>query len=350
MGQWTGLRRSAMLASVRWFAAAVVVVAAGSHSPSFVERSEQTLPFTYNQGVARVDGGWVFSGTNSPLPGTDVLVRTDEQLNVLTLQPLPIPPAYRSQGYDHVGDLDAEGGVLYVPFEQPNYDLGHQVTARYDPTTLTFIDAVELPQHENSFVTVDPSTMTAYSMDRFDGDTLLRYDVQGGWKPLAPLKLTMNLVHTQGADVADGAVWISTSDDHNGVYRVDLTTGDTTSVGTLGHPGLEGEGIDTTVLASGAFHAIINNPLGTLVFFDHYDLAGTKTESASPGSPASVSSASLGSGSASQTGRPSGRLPATGGTGVWAWAAAAFICVGGIARRLLARAGDRNLHVNTWPN
>src|SRR5207248_3253206 len=77
----------------------------------------------------------------------------------------------------------------------------------------------------------------------------------------------------QGADVADGAVWISTSDAHNDVYRVDLTTGDTTSVGTLGHEGLEGEGIDATPLASGAFHALVNNPAGPFVIFGHYDLS-----------------------------------------------------------------------------
>jgi hypothetical protein len=31
-------------------------------------------------------------------------------------------------------------------------DLGHQVTARYDATTLAVTDAVEFPQHENSLV------------------------------------------------------------------------------------------------------------------------------------------------------------------------------------------------------
>ena len=258
---------------------AAVFVVAVAGSPTFVERSHQTLPLAFNQGVARVDGGWIFSGTNSPIPGTDVLERTDDDLNVLTAQPLPIPPSYRAQGYDHVGDVDVSGGVLYVPFEQSNYDLGKQVTARYDPTTLAFIDAVELPQHENSFVTVDDTTMTAYSMDHFDGDSLIRYDVKAGWTPLPPLQLTMTLYHTQGADVADGFVWISTSDPSNDVYRVDLTTGETTSVGTLGYQGLEGEGIDATHLESGAFHAMINNPAGALVIFGHYDL----TDEATPG-------------------------------------------------------------------
>jgi hypothetical protein len=134
----------------------------------------------------------------------------------------------------------------------------------------------------------------------------------------------MNLVHTQGADVADGAVWIATSDDHNGVYRVDLATGDTTSVGTLGHQGLEGEGIDATALSSGAFHAVINDPLGGFVFFDHYDLTNASTSAASSPTSESVSA-------------PLGQLPATGGRWGWSWPVAGLVGLSGCAWRLRGR-------------
>jgi len=280
----------AKLASVRGLLGAVLFVAAVSGSQTFVLRSEQTLPLTFNQGVARVDGGWIFTGTNKPLVGTDVIERTDDDLNVLAVQPLAIPESYRAQGYDHIGDVDIAAGRLYVPFEQSNYDLGHQVTAWYDPSTLGFIDAVALPQHENSFVTVDEATMTAYSMDHFDGDSLTRYDVAGGWAALPPLPLTMTLHHTQGADVADGAVWISTSDPDNNVYRVDLATGETTSVGTLSHAGLEGEGLDATNLDSGQFHALINNPAEGTTIFAHYDLQNATAQAPSTTTPAAVAS------------------------------------------------------------
>jgi len=298
---------------------AFLLVTAATASPAFSLRSEQTLPFAFNQGAARVDGGWLFSGTDSPVPGSDVLERTDDALDVLTVQPVPIPLSYRNQGYDHVGDIDVAKGVLYVPFEQPNYDLGHQVTARYDPTTLAFIDAIELPQHENSFVSVDPVSMIAYTMDHFDGDSVLRYDVQAGWKVLPPLPLTMTLHHTQGGDVADGALWISTSDDHNGVYRVDLASGVTTSVGTLGHQGLEGEGIDATALPSGAFHALVNDPLGAFVYFGHYDL---------------VDSGAADSGAATADAAASRPLATTGGDGRrWLVCGALLIAIAGCAWR-----------------
>ena len=114
------------------------------------------------------------------------------------------------------------GKYIYAPFEEPDYSKGHQATARYDVDTLKFVDAVMLPQHQNSFVTIDPATMTAYTQDEFDGNSLLRYDVAQSWKPLPPLRMSEVLHHTQGADVYDGAIWISTDDAQKGVYRVDM--------------------------------------------------------------------------------------------------------------------------------
>ncbi len=305
--------------------AVLVVLLATADPPEFAERSEQTLPLAFNQGIARVEDGWILSGTNSPFPGTDVIERVDDQLTVITAKPLAIPTDLRSQGYNHIGDIDVVGDIIYAPFEQPNYELARQVTARYDATTLAFIDSVELAQHENSFVTVDEATMTAYSMDRFDGDTLQRYDVTAGWTALPPLQLTMTLQHTQGADIADGAVWIATSDDHNGVYRVDLQTGETTSVGTLGHPGAEGEGIDATALPSGAFHALVNDPFGATVYLGHYDLT---TDGSGP------SSSSSGAESASSSSK---ELAATGSWSWWPAAAAGLFGVAACARLLRRR-------------
>ena len=149
--------------------------------------------------------------------------------------------------------------------------LGEQATARYDARTLQFVDAVVVAQHENSFVTVDEKTMTAYSMDHFDGDSLLRYRLPE-WKPLAPLAMSTTLHHTQGASVSGGAVWISTSDDHNGLYRVDAASGHVDVAGTLGQPGGEGEGIDATSLASGALHALVIDPNLIQVWLVHLDI------------------------------------------------------------------------------
>ncbi len=233
-------------------------------------RSKTEIPLTYNQGIARIPRGWILSGTLSPVSDTDVIVRTDDTFDVVARNEKAIPPEWRTQGYVHVGDIDVVGNVLYAPFEQPDYTQSHQVTARYDARTLKFLDAVELAQHENSFVAVDPATRVAYSMDHFDGDELLRYDVAHKWKSLRPLKLSMLLEHTQGASIADGAIWISTSDAHNDIYRVNLKTGHVDLVAQITDPPGEGEGMAVAALPSGYLHATVLDPDQTKVWVEHF--------------------------------------------------------------------------------
>ncbi len=228
-----------------------------------VKTGEQRLPPLYAQGVARIPGGWIFSGTNS-------LWKTRDDLREVTHTGPSIPDALAAQGYKHIGDIDVVGKVIYAPLEQPDYSKGHQLTARFDRDTLRFIDSVTVPQHENSFVTVDPGTMTAYSMDHFDGRALTRYDIAHGWKALAPLKMSRLLHRTQGADVYGNAIWISTDDAQHGIYRVDLKSGVVTQAARMGHAGGEGEGIDTTALPSGFVHVLCVDAKLVPVWFEHF--------------------------------------------------------------------------------
>jgi hypothetical protein len=254
---------------VVWLAPVAGGAAAPPSEPAAL-RSKNEIPVTYNQGIARIRGGWILSGTLSPIPNTDVIVRTDEQFDVVVRNEAAIPSEWRARGYVHIGDIDAVGNIVYAPFEQPDYSQGHQVTARYDARTLKFMDAVELDQHENSFVAVVPKTRIAYSMDNFDGDALLRYDIAHQWKPLRPLQLSMLLEHTQGASIADGAIWISTSDEHNNIYRVNMKTGHVDLVAQITDPPGEGEGIAVAPLPSGSLHATVLDPDMTKVWVEHF--------------------------------------------------------------------------------
>ena len=210
---------------------------------------ETVVSPAYRQGIARVDGGWIFSLNNA-------LFRTDDELvETATVTPA-IPPEYAQRGFDHVGDIDVVDDVLYAPFEQPDYSRGTQVMAWYDAKTMKFEDAVDVSQHHNSFVTVDPDTGIAYSMDEFGGQALLRYDTRREWRRLAPLVMSANVDRVQGGDVVDGAVWLSTDDATDGVYRVDLRTGQVVSLGSIGHADGEGEGIDATPLPRGDLHVL----------------------------------------------------------------------------------------------
>ena len=230
--------------------------------------SEQAISAVYAQGVAHVPNGWIFSGTNS-------LWRTDNALKEVESANPAIPAEWSARGFNHIGDIDVIGKYIYAPLEQPDYAKGIQATARFDRDTLRFVDAVTLPQHENSFVTIDPDTKTAYSMDHFDGNTILRYDLAQNWRRLPSLRLSTTLHHTQGADILKGVIWISTSDARNDLYGVDLRTGKVRANGSMGHTGGqgEGEGLDATALASGFVHPLCIDPKINPVWLEHFALA-----------------------------------------------------------------------------
>jgi hypothetical protein len=186
---------------VRWAAAgAAFVVALATGTPAITAAPPQArltgeaqLDPVYNQGIARGKNGWLLSGTR-------VLARVDDKLQDIQRVNDAIPPDWAARGFNHIGDVDVAGKYVYAPYEQPEYERGEQAIARYDAKTLAFVDAVTVPQHEASFVTVDPKTMIAYSMDRFGGDALLRYDVRKGWKQLKPLRMSQFVDRVQGGE------------------------------------------------------------------------------------------------------------------------------------------------------
>jgi len=303
--------------------------------PAVQMRSEQTLPVAFNQGIARVPGGWILSGTHSPAPLTDILVRANDDLVPQAQNAGAIPADWRAKGYNHIGDIDVVGDVIYAPFEQPDYSEAVQVTARYNVSTLAFMDAVELPQHENSFVAIDQRTMTAYSMDHFDGDSLTRYHVSD-WKPLSPLKLSRTLNKTQGAAVSGGNIWISTSDSDNSIWRVDLASGQVELGGTLGHKGGEGEGIDATPTPAGALHGMVVDPALAPVYLVHMDVVSAPNAAAG-GAPAQPAAGSAGSTDVAPGVQAVQSVRGLSATGTFSWlgpAGLAAVSVGyGVMRR-----------------
>ncbi len=240
-------RRAGVWAAL--FIVAALFGATAGAAPQARLTSETQLDPVYNQGIARAKDGWVLSGTR-------VLARVDDRLHDTNRVTDAIPAEWAARGFNHIGDIDVAGRYVYAPYEQPDYERGEQAIARYDVKTLAFVDAVTVPQHEASFITVDPKTMIAYSMDRFGGDALLRYDVRKAWKQLSPVRMSQFVDRVQGADVAGGAVWLSTDDDANTLYRVALPGGRVDAVGNAGHVDGEGEGIDATKLATGRLHVL----------------------------------------------------------------------------------------------
>ena len=221
----------------------------------------------YRQGVAHLDdGGWIFSGTT-------VLARVDAGLNQAIADTTAVPDELVPDGYEHIGDVDVQDGVLYVPLEQPDYQRNEQIMACFDPETLTMLGSQPVAQRHNSFITVDGDR--AYSMEGFSGDQILVYELGEGctFEPLEPIQLSVRLDKVQGADVAAGALWLATDDPERGLYRVDLASGAVSTIGAMSHvdPEGEGEGIDATTTDQGLLHVV--NIVDTLdVRFEHFDV------------------------------------------------------------------------------
>ncbi|MDQ1521972.1 MAG: hypothetical protein QOI55_3045 [Actinomycetota bacterium] len=212
--------------------------------PNYAARviREREVDAVYRQGLAHVGGGWIFSFN-------DGLFRTDTTLKQTSKLIPAIPASWKARGFDHIGDIDVVDGIVYAPLEQPKYELGKQAMLMFDAATFAYQGGVDVAQHEASFVTVDASTGIAYSMDRFGGNELVRYDIRDKWRPLPPLRMSTRVERVQGADVYGGAVWLSTDDATDAVYRVDVETGNVDALGSIGHVDGEGEGIDATPLA-----------------------------------------------------------------------------------------------------
>ena len=91
-------------------------------------------------------------------------------------------------------------------------------------------------------------------------------------------------------------------------------------MGTLGHPGGEGEGIDAAALPSGAFHGLVIDPNLTTVWLVHFALTAP--------APATTTSTTT----AGATRRSSRDLAATGGSVTLVWTGvAALVAAAGVA-------------------
>jgi hypothetical protein len=147
--------------------------------------------------------------------------------------------------------------------------------------------------------------------------------------------MSMLLHRTQGAAVAAGAVWISTDDDRHGIYRVDPATGHVDFVGTLGHPGGEGEGIDATALPSGSLHGLVVDPNLTTVWLVHFALTAP--------APAPTTTTTAGG----ATSRSSRHLAATGGHAALAWVGVAALALAAGAGAISRRSRRRSRRTGT---
>lgn len=236
---------------------------------------------THRQGLARVESGWIQTWNSGLLREDDAGVPEARSDNA-------IPADAQAAGFNHIGDPDVDGDLLYVPIEQPDYDRRSQLLARYDAATLSLVDTAPVRLAHAAWFAVsrdDAGRRILWSTSDFnDVRSVQRFVVEeqpGGpvLTPLPDLALDTTLQRVQGGDVGpDGRLWLSTDDAGHRLFAVDPRSGHVEEVGSMGHlraagplqltgpPPLgsladgEGEGIDVTELPIGSVHTLTLTP------------------------------------------------------------------------------------------
>ena len=209
---------------------------------------ESTVGVLYRQGVARLENGWVFSFNHGLFVTDDDFVQTKQLFPA-------IPPEWRGRGFNHIGDIDVEAGVVYAALEQPDT---RRPPGDARPTTRT--------RSPIPVATTSRSTTTRSSPSIPRGTS--RTPWMSSEDARCPVRRPSRMEAVGAAPDVDErgplprrrplprAAWLSTDDTIDGVYRVDLHTGAVQPLGSIGRVDGEGEGIDATPTRDGDLHVL----------------------------------------------------------------------------------------------
>lgn len=186
------------------------------------------------QGIALSGSEWIFSWQFG-------LERTDAAFNSLQRTGSFTPPAdlvtgipkvLADQGFDHIGDIDVYGGVIYASLdsEAGDYQNGH--VALFSASDLSYsgqlYPLIGAPSNQRddvaSWVAVDGAAGLGYGKEWRNGNTINVYNL-ADWNFSHTITMDRSLRNIQGAKVFDGAMYLSAHDSTKSVYRLDLGTG-----------------------------------------------------------------------------------------------------------------------------
>jgi hypothetical protein len=231
-------------------AAGVALALVGLTAPAAVA-GETTLPLDYNQGLAAVPDGIVFSGT-------DALFRVVAGREVARRE------GVIAQGIDfnHIGDIAYEGGRLLLPLECFNgfsNTCGRGAIGVADPVTLAWRYHVPLDPLE-----IQKAMWIANGPDGLlwtqSGNDLLAYraaDVAPG--PGTPIHAVRRLAGVlpgaaTGGAFLDGRLWLAFQD---GLRSVDIATGTVRGESAPAIGAGEAEGLDAFPGLGGGLHWLV---------------------------------------------------------------------------------------------
>jgi hypothetical protein len=289
------------------FAAFAVHAQAASHSESWqlsTTRSFDILQGTNTglyrtQGVAVSGNEWVFSWQHG-LERTDLSFNSLQRTGSVSLPAFTInsgiPAELSSLGFDHIGDIDINGDIIYASLdsEAADYQNGH--VALFNANDLSYtgqlfrLNGAPTNPHDDvaSWVAVDGANGLGYGKEWANGNTINVYNLSD-WSFSDTITMDRSLRNIQGAKVFEGALYMSAHDSTRSVYRMDLATGHVEELFRLpvtANAFNETEGIALRRLADGRVEMLVEmivepdgNPLGAHLNLYQYTLPVPEPES-----------------------------------------------------------------------
>lgn len=185
-----------------------------------------------------------------------------------------IPDELWDRGCDHIGGITTANGRIYAPIEDSRV-FENLYIAVYDCNTLELIEykAVPLDKHENGipWVAADEENGLLYSA-RCDNIEELNIYSLDTLELIGTLPVSMPVDNIQGGDIYNGTLYVSVSRQDQGIYAVDLGTGNTEKIISRNlADGAEGEDMTVLPMDDGTvFHILDIAEVRTAVHLRHY--------------------------------------------------------------------------------
>lgn len=170
-----------------------------------------------------------------------------------------IDPSLSAQGYDHIGDIDTAGGIIYASLDDsqttPSYS--QPAVALYDANTLQYtgryfkLNPPDGTHDIASWIAVDASAGLAYGMAYNNATEMAVYNLSD-FSFVRYVQLGQSLDQVQGGKIFGDWMYMSSNDDSRSVYRVSLLDGSVQTLFSVKQPyDQEVEGLSVTAGADG---------------------------------------------------------------------------------------------------
>ena len=171
-----------------------------------------------NEGLSHDDNYWYLTNKH-------FIYQVDKQpMKIIQSNHYAIPSELTEQGYDHIGDIEVNNGVLYGGVEGgPTGIIGC-----WNTTTLEMINYIKITEQKGMpWVTVNPNTNLLYTSEWSNTERIHIYDTANNCAYMGYLIIANPEEYpkeVQGASFYNNELYISTNI-NDGIYKIDINSG-----------------------------------------------------------------------------------------------------------------------------